>query len=200
MIFGLPSADMINNFPLNKLSFFKAAILLGCFFIYACENDIEKVNALTNKRVMAEEAKNIEIIFSQSGKLKAKLTAPLMYRYQTDSAYLEFPQSMHVDFFDSLSKKESQVDALYGKYYESINKVFLKDSVVVANVKGDTLRSPDLWWDQNTQKFYTDKLVRIKTVDKFIYGGKGLDADQDLNRVTIFQPTGTILMKDSTAF
>lgn len=178
----------------------KSAIIIGCLLICACENDIEKVTALTNKRVMAEEAKNIEIIFSQGGKLKAKLTAPLMLRYQTDSAYLEFPKTLHVDFYDSLSRKESAVDALYGKYFESLNKVFLKDSVVVANIKGDTLKAPELWWDQGTQKFFTDKVVRIRTADNYISGGEGLDAEQDLSRVSILLPTGNLLFKDSTSF
>ncbi len=36
------------------------------------------------------------------------------------------------------------------------NKIFLKDCVVVINVlKGDTLRCQELWWDKNTQKFFT---------------------------------------------
>ncbi|HVG16714.1 MAG TPA: LPS export ABC transporter periplasmic protein LptC [Chitinophagaceae bacterium] len=191
---------MIKGSIFRKVKIFRAAIISGCFFICACENDIEKVNALTNKREMAEEAKNIEIIFSQGGKLKAKLTAPLMLRYQTDSAYIEFPKTLHVDFYDSLNRKESGVDALYGKYFESMNKVFLKDSVVVANVKGDTLKAPELWWDQGTQRFFTDKVVRIKTADRYIYGGKGMDADQDLSRVSIFLPTGNLIFKDSTAF
>ncbi|HEX2608649.1 MAG TPA: LPS export ABC transporter periplasmic protein LptC, partial [Flavisolibacter sp.] len=105
----------------------------------------------------------------------------------SDTLYVEFPQKLHVDFFDSLGKVESQLDARYGKYFESMNRVFLKDSVVVSNRNGDTLRCPELWWDQNSQLFYTDKRVRIRRKDQRIYGGKGMQATQDLNSVTIFQ-------------
>lgn len=190
---------MTNRLVRNK-RFVQAAILGSCLFVYGCENDVNEVNAWNKKVVMVEEAKNIEALLSQHGKMRAKLKSPVMLRYQTDTAYLEFPKTLHVDFYDSTGKKESQLDACYGKYFESLNKVFLKDSVVVANIKGDTLRCPELWWDQNTRKFYTDKLVRLKTVDKQIYGGRGMEADQDLTGWSIFEPTGTVVFKDSTAF
>ena len=190
---------MINRFFSSKY-FFQAAILFSCLFVYSCENDVNEVNALTRKVVMVEEAKNIESLLSQHGRLRAKLTSPLMLRYQADTIYLEFPKTLHVDFYDSTGKRESQLDARYGKYFESLNKVYLRDSVVVANVKGDTLRCPELWWDQNTKKFYTDKLVRLKTVDKQIYGGRGMEAEQDLTGWSIFEPTGIVMFKDSTAF
>jgi LPS export ABC transporter protein LptC len=146
---------------------------------------------------MGEEAKNVTSYFSQMGIMKAKLTAPLLLRFQTDTIYTEFPKSLHVDFYDANVKMESQLDALYGKYFENLNKVFLRDSVVVMNIKGDTLRCPELWWDQQTKTFFTDKIVRIHTKDKHIYGGRGLEADQAFSWYIIKEPTGTILVSDS---
>jgi hypothetical protein len=70
---------------------------------------------------------------------------------------------------------------------------------VVASVKGDTLRTSELWWDQNTRKFYTDKQVRLKTIDKFIYGGNGLEAEEDLSLWTIFEIKGTLTMPEGMA-
>lgn len=190
----------MTNFFLYHKKILQAAIFCSCLFVYGCENDEKDVNNWTRKVVMVDEVRNVQTIFSQEGSLKANLAAPLMLRYQTDTVYIEFPKSLHVDFFDSTGKKESQLDARYGKYFESLNKVYLKDSVVVANIKGDTLKCPELWWDQNTRKFYTDSVVRLKTVDKTIYGGKGMQADQDLSRWSIFQPTGIVLMKEGTGF
>ena len=65
-----------------------------------------------------------------------------------------------MDFYDDSTKIESWVDSKHGKYFENLNKVYLWDSVVVINIKGDTLKSPDLWWDQNTKLFYTDKYAQ----------------------------------------
>jgi hypothetical protein len=54
-----------------------------------------------------------------------------------------------------------------------------------------------LWWDQNQQKFYTDKYAQLHTKDKHIYGGKGLEASQDFRDVIFKEPTGTVLVSDS---
>lgn len=166
-------------------------------FFFSCENDPAVVGTGNERKANVEEGRNIESLLTQNGKPKAKLISPFMLRYTLDTTYIEFPKTLHVNFFDSLGKTESQVDALYGKYFETRNLVYLRDSVVVFNVKGDTLKSPDLWWDQNTRKFYTEKNIRLRTKDKRLYGGKGFEADQDLTHWTIFQPTGTIMIPDS---
>lgn len=173
-----------------------AAFFWGCFFFAGCENDLDKVKAGQERKPAIEEAFKIQSLLSQNGVLKAKLIAPYMLRYSLDTSYLEFTKTLHVNFYDSLGTVESQVDALYGKYLETQSKVYLRDSVVVFNIKGDTLRSPELWWNQNTKKFYTDKHIRLHTKDKRLYGGKGFEADQDLKHWSIFQPTGVLGVPD----
>ena len=186
---------MINRFSHKKI--FQAALLSSCLFVLGCENDERDINAWTGKKVMVEEAIQVNTLFSQSGNLKANLKSPLMLRYLGDTVYVEFPNTLHVDFYDSLGKRESWLDAKYGKYMESLNKVLLKDSVRLINISGDTLRTPELWWDQAAKIFYTDSVISIITKDKKIRGGKGLIAAQDLNSYTIKQPTGTVMMSSS---
>lgn len=171
-----------------------------CFFLYGCENNVKDIPNLKDKRTALDVAHNIQIYQSQGGKIKGKLTAPLMYIYQGDSIYSEFPQTLHVDFYNDSLIKESQLDARYGKYREWEGKVFLKDSVIVINVlKGDTLRCDELWWDRNTQKFYTNKPARYSQKDKFVnYGRNGLEAKQDLSDLVFYNNSGTLpVPKDS---
>jgi LPS export ABC transporter protein LptC len=174
-----------------------AAFIMSCFFMAGCENNEGIIGSLTERTREVEEARTITSYFSQQGIMKAKLTAPLMLRYPGDTVYVEFPKSLHVDFYDTTTQIESRLDALYGKYFESENKVFLRDSVVVINVKGDTLWSPELWWDQKLEKFYTDKPVRYHTQFDRIIGNHGLDVKQDLSGVIFHYPTGVIIRHDS---
>lgn len=187
----------MNSFSFYKKILYAAALITGCCFVSACENDEKKIEAYTKNVVMKEEATTVVSYLSQSGKMKAKLTAPLMFRVTTDTVYVEFPNALHVDFYDDSTKVESWLDSKYGKYYENIGKVYLKDSVVVITMKGDTLRSPDLWWDQNSKLFYTDKYAIYHGIGKNIYGGKGLVATQDLRSLTFNQPTGTVQVSDN---
>lgn len=182
---------------LHRYFFQAAAFFTGCCFIFSCENDKDKVKAWTEKVIMKEEAIDIDSYLSQNGVMKARLKAPLMIRVYADTIYVEFPKTLHVDFYDDSTNVESRLDSRYAKYFESLNKVYLRDSVVVITVKGDTLRSPDLWWDQNSKMFYTDKYAIYHGIGKNIYGGKGLTATQDLSSVIFNQPTGTVQVSES---
>ena len=174
-----------------------ALLLLVYFFCGSCVNNPKDIPTIGKKQISIEEGKQIESFYSQGAKVKAKLTAPYMLRHLTDSTYVEFPKTLHVDFYNDTMIVESKLDALYGKYREFENKVFLKDSVVVRNIlKGDTLHCDELWWDQRTQKFYTDKKVRINTKDKIIFG-TGLEAAQNFSWYVIQQITGTILTPEN---
>src|SRR3954467_14386993 len=104
-----------------------AALFIGCFFILSCENDIQQVRDLNKKSIGIEEGRQIESFLSQGGKVKAKLMAPVMLRYQLDTPKVEFPNSLHVDFYDSTTKIESKLSAKFGRYLENENKVFLRD-------------------------------------------------------------------------
>lgn len=153
------------------------------------------VDAITKQKTAVEEALKVTSYMSQGGKMKAKLTSPFMLRYQADSSYLEFPRTMHVDFFNDSTKIESTLDSRYAKYKEYERKVYLRDSVVVINIlKQDTLRTDELWWDQNQEQFYTSKPVRIHQPNQTIYG-IGLKAAQDFTWYEIYNITGTVLTK-----
>jgi LPS export ABC transporter protein LptC len=179
--------------------FFFAALVLGCFVFVACENDEKSIPNFSNKRLMMEEGKNIEAYMSQNAKVKGKLTAPVMNRYLADSPYFEFPKTLHVDFFNDSLKKESQVDALYGKYKENDRLIFLRDSVVVLNsVKGDTLYCDELWWDQNKQEIYTTKPARIFQKDRRIFSRNGLRAAQNLSWWVTFNNSGSALVPNDS--
>ncbi|HEY0678998.1 MAG TPA: LPS export ABC transporter periplasmic protein LptC [Chitinophagaceae bacterium] len=183
----------------SETYFYLAALFMGCFFLTACENDPKDIAKMTEKKTAVEEAHNVETFMSQDAKMKARLTAPYMLRYLADSPYVEFPRSLHVDFYNDTMAMESQVDALYGKYREWEKKVFLRDSVVVMNkLKGDTLRTDELWWDQQSEKFFTDKPVYIHTKDKVFYGANGMEANQNFDWWVLNQGSGRVTVpKDS---
>ena len=177
---------------IHRIPWIANGLWLTAFLFSSCENDEKVIKDLTEKKVMKEEAIKIEGYLSQDGKMKAKLKAPLMLRVNADTLYVEFPNTLHVDFYDDSANIETRLDSRYGKYFENLGKVYLRDSVTVITVKGDTLRSPDLWWDQNTKLFYTDKYAVYTGIGKVIHGGKGLVATQDLNSIIFNEPTGTI--------
>ena len=151
------------------------AALMGLFFS-SCENTQEEINALSQKGPMIDQATRVEAFLSQNGSVKARLTAPLMLRVQSDTSYTEFPKTLHVDFYSPDKVVETRLDAKYGKYFENLGKVYLRDSIKIITTKGDTLLCQDLWWDQNKDFFSTDKPAQQRSPGQVINGKNGLEA------------------------
>jgi LPS export ABC transporter protein LptC len=176
-----------------------AAWVTGCFFLWGCENKLSEIEDLSKKSAGRDEAKNVVIKYSIGGKRKALLTAPLMYRVNDTANYVEFPKTIHVDFYSEATDSiESRLDARYAKYQDAQSRVFLKDSVRVINVLGDTLYCDELYWDRSKvkQEFYTDKPVRIRRRMEII-DGIGMDASQDFTEWHIVQSTGFLKVPNS---
>ena len=179
------------------------ACLSSCFFMTSCENDVDAVKALGARISGIDVGKDVAIYISNDGKLGAKLTSPLMNRYLEDSSkMIEFPLSIHVDFYKDSNQIESQLSAKYAKYKETENIVFLKEDVIIFNTLGDTLWCKEMYWDQNTGKFYTEKDVVVKQHNPLakIYG-KGLEANQNLTDIRIFKPQSNsyAILQDSSS-
>ena len=184
-MFGLLNADMTNRSTIFTL----AAFLTGCFFMLACENDVNEVKQLGKKNPGIEEGKNITSFLSMGGKMKAKLTAPLLLRYQGDSALKsEFPKTLFVEFYNDSTKLESTLSAKYGRYLENENKIYLRDSVVIIRINGDTLETSELYWDQTLGRFHTDKPVTTsqRNPRQKLYARKGFSSNQTLTDITHF--------------
>ena len=193
----MPSVPLINRTL--------AMLLAVCLLAASCGDKAADSRPKGPRKVVPEEAKDIVSMMSEpatdsagklTAKVKGKLTAPYMLRFQrADSPYAEFPRTLHVDFYNDTMRIESQLDAHYGKYLQNQEKVFLRDSVVVKNIlKGDTVRCKTLWWDQHSERFTTDDSVRIYTPDKILYG-TGMEADQNFRWYTIKKMTGIVLTK-----
>ena len=192
---------MINNL-LYKNTKLAVALLSSCFFMLACENNVNEVQALSARIGGIDVGKDVSIFISTDGKMTAKLMAPLMRKYLLDSGRMvEFPNTIKVDFYKDSLHIESKLSADYANYKEEENKIFLKDNVIVYNVLGDTLWCKEMIWDQNTNKFTTDKEVIVKQHNPIakIYG-KGFEANQDLTDIHIFKPQSNsfAILSDST--
>ena len=73
--------------------------------------------------------------------------------------------------------------------------------MVVFNLQGDTLWCQEMYWDQETGKFHTDKDVIVRQHNPLVKTyGKGFEANQDLTDIRIFQvqPNSYAIINDSS--
>jgi len=177
--------------------FFIFSIAALCFFISACENDMTVVNQLTSlKEATAEAGTDIEVLYSDQGRVKARLNTPTMLRYHAKEPYTEMPDGLKVLFYNDSLKVESQLTAGYGISYDKSDQMIARNNVEAINVYGDKLNTEELVWNQKMQKISSEKFVKITTKDEIIFGD-GFESNQDLTNYKIKKIRGTIHLKDN---
>lgn len=190
---------MINFFR----NYFRILLLIVVVFFYSCENKVEEVNFITSeneKKLPVESAQNVEMFYSDSAAVKARLKSPQADRYVGKINFTLFPKGMDITFFDFAQKEESRLTADYGIAYENANgmsRMVAKRNVVVVNKKGEKLNTEHLVWDAVTKKVYTDAFVKITTEDEVLLGD-GLIANEDFSEYEIKKPRGTIAVEEET--
>ncbi|HNQ11693.1 MAG TPA: LPS export ABC transporter periplasmic protein LptC [Bacteroidia bacterium] len=166
--------------------------LLPAFFIYACSNDLEKVDQISSKKeIPIESSKNVEVLYSDSAVVKVKVLAPEMDRYVHPEEYLELPKGVHLTFYDNQYQASSTLKANYAIRKVQEQKMEARGNVEVVNNKNEKLNTEKLIWDENNRKIYTDAFAKI-TTDKEIIYGNGFEANEDFTQYRIFNIKGII--------
>ena len=143
-----------------------------------------------------ERAENIDVLYSDSGFVKMKLTAPVLERYTTaNDPHMIFPKGMRTLFYDRQLNITSRLTAEYGIRYENSQRMEARKNVEVINERGDKLNTEHLTFDQADGKLRSDEFVKITTADEIIYG-TGLEANEDFSRYRIFNIKGIINLKN----
>lgn len=179
-----------------------AVFFTGCIFLLACENNSQDIRNATEKKLGIEEATRVDINYTLGGKAKAKLTSPVMLRVEDTLPYVEFPKTLHVDFYNEAGVIESILDARYARYTESQSRVLLRDSVRFIGLKnGDTLYCNELYWDRNrpVYQFYTESPTQVRTKMQNI-NSIGFEVSQDFKDKNFKQVTNSLIKVPASQF
>ena len=161
------------------------------FLMFSCKNDIKTINELSQVDSLPMEfARDIEVYYSDSGKIQAMLKSPLMVRIEDKESYFEFPEGFEAIFYDSVMQPQSQITADYGISYEEKKLMEARNNVVVKNIsKQEKLTTEHLGWDRMKGIIYSNVFVTITKPDETIYGD-GLTSDQNFNFYEVDNPRG----------
>ncbi|CAN5193960.1 hypothetical protein BH09BAC5_BH09BAC5_06440 [soil metagenome] len=176
-----------NYFP---LAFFVMALTVSCV------NDPVKVNSFTkNITLPLLTESNVDLLYSDSARLKVHLTAPVLEEFGGVSPYEEMPKGVKVEFYNDSQQITSSLTANYAINKKKEQIMEAKNDVVVVNTKGEKLNTEHLIWDGAKRRIRTDAFVKITTKEQVIWG-TGLDSDERFEEYEIKNITGTFLLKD----
>ncbi len=174
-------------------------MVTGMLFLYACENDIEKINTITKPDVLPEiSGKNFEIIYSDSALVKVRILAPEIKKFSNNKEpYIVFPRGMTAYFYDNNLTIKSVIKANYVIFYEKEYLWEAKNNVEARNlIEGDQLNTEHLFWDERKRIIYSSTHSRIVNKDGTFYGDNGFEANQDLSRWKLKGSKGTVKVRD----
>lgn len=158
------------NVPQNLIRLF-FLILAGALVFSSCRKKAGMIIRDNISRLPSATAKDLETIFTDSGKLQLILKSPLLEQYNNaDIPYTEFRSGINVVFYEGSSQPVATVTAKYAKYTEPRALWELRDSVVAVNAENDMVETELLYWDQEKNLFYTDRFVKITDEDQITMG------------------------------
>ena len=143
------------------------------------------------------ETKGVSTLISDSGIIRYRLQAEDWRVFDKKKPpYWAFEEGVYLETFDTLFQMEANIKADTAYYYEKQKLWKLMGNVVIRNLKGEKFNPELLYWDQNTEKVYSDRFIRIEQPDRIITG-RGFDSNQQMTKYTIHKPEGIFYLEDS---
>jgi LPS export ABC transporter protein LptC len=169
-------------------------VLLLCSSILpSCKNDPEVIRALTGKHNAQEDrAHGVTFLYSQDGNMKMRIYAREFVRNNNvKRPYIDMNDHLKMEFFDDSGEITDVLTADSSRYYELQHDFIVWDSVQIISRKGEKLNTEELIWNEEAQKFFTEKPVRITTPNEILFGD-GMEANQDFTWYRILHPKGSV--------
>lgn len=162
---------------------------LSLWGLTACEDE-KKVKKVAPYTGPVEEISDVQMLYSEQALLKVKMTTATQYRYMNDDR--TYPKAVNIVFYGPAGEEVTTLRSDSGRYNKEKDLYTVMGNVVVVNKqKQEKLLTPELNWNPNTKKVFTDKKVVVlsQATGEKLYG-IGLDANQDFSQYSIRRPTG----------
>jgi LPS export ABC transporter protein LptC len=148
--------------------------------LFSCESNFKDVQRMNSVEFSPwVQAEDINLKYTDSGKVKAILLSPLMLDYSNlEYKFNEFPKGVNVTLLDPNGKK-TVVVADYAINYAKTDIIDLRGNVKVTTSDGKLLTTDQLYYDQKNEWFYTENYFKFTSSDGSVLEGPGLDFSKD---------------------
>lgn len=181
----------------NKKIFTPVVILLTIGVFFSCRNKIEEIKAITDyNNYPLQTTYNAEYYFTENGVLKNKLEAKKLERYETKDTSRTVVSGGFVLYVYDDNNVTASLRAENGVYYPKQHILKAIDSVKLENEKNQILETSTLTWLQDSDKVFTNDLVKVTSQQGVIYGKKGLVSNSSFTKYKLIEPVGEFNIKE----
>lgn len=175
----------------NKISWV-ALVLMSATLLISCKK-VKKVEDVNPETLKTQEVENLTQVYSVNGKLSYRFETPLLERYElATQPFMEFRKGVKVETYnDSTHRIESELVADYAKFIEPLELWQARGNVVAKNDKGQILETQELFWDQKSDKIYSNVDSKI-TQGEDVIVGTGFESNSKFDDFIFRRPKGTV--------
>jgi len=167
--------------------------VVAVLLLASCESnfkDVQRINSVGFNPVGRSE--DINLKYTDSGKVKAILKSPLMLDYSNlQYGFNEFPKGVDVTLMDNQAK-ESYVVSDYAITYADTDIIDLQGNVKITSNDGKVLTTDQLYYDQKNEWFYTEKYFKFTDGQGGFLEGPGIDFSKDFKVFNMQKNNGQI--------
>ena len=178
-----------------------AVVMSVLCVVSACSGqDKQFAEAITERDSLPVlETRGVSTLISDSGVVRYRITAPLWQVFdRKDPSHWAFEEGVYLETFDESFQTQASIQADTAYYFDGQRLWELDGNVEIKNLKGEQFNTQQMFWNQNTQRVYSDKFIRIRQTDRVITG-HGFESNQQMTVYRIFRPEGVFYVDDSTA-
>ena len=175
--------------------------------LFSCSGKLKQAEELNLDQTPRQIVDSMFAVQTENGKVKLRLEAPLMERYESDTSSVEkFPKGFAIYGYNSEGLLETTIfsdQATHYSYKSTNGEVWeATGNVVIQNViERQTMETDTLYWDRFAGTIYTDSYIRMYSPDGFMQG-YGMRSDQNAKDAIILRPFNSysVVVQDTTVF
>jgi LPS export ABC transporter protein LptC len=182
-----------------KIGFWCFILVFALLLNLSCSDKIPMINRINSKEELPSVSiENMEATYTEEGRLKGKLMAPLLDKYDgIVEPYVDFKKGISIVLYDKDNKIENSLTADKAVYYQSKKTWEATGNVVITNMNGDIFRTDKLYGDDKEKKFYTNRLVTITKSDgSVLFAKSGFESNSDFTIYQYIDVRGKIFFKE----
>jgi LPS export ABC transporter protein LptC len=164
--------------------------------LFSCEDNSQALREMNmDRQDPMAIANNIRMVYTDSLKIQAVLTAPKHIDYTNLSfRYSIFPEGLKVIFYDNLGN-ENEVLADYGILYDETKLIDLKGNVQLKSHEGSILTTNQLYWDSQSEWLFTEQAFTFEDKE-YNFNALRLDTNRDFTKFQTGNLIGTITVSE----
>lgn len=173
------------------------SLVLLAIILSACHHEEAQSSYVVEREQMPVlRTDSVSTLISDSGITRYRIEAPEWLIFdKTEPPYQEFPQGIYLEQFDEDLSVQASLKADYAYYNENEQTWTLRGNVHSLNRKGEQFDTPELVWNQQEHRVWSDSAIHI-TRETSIIEGIGFESNEEMSKYTILHPTGVFPIKE----